>query len=455
MSVRLFRDRARQVIGHEQDRIWFPRQVGAFARFLDLDDSQPIPIEEESVIRYLRSLLDAGRPAWQRLQFVRALECYQDSVRRERSEVLVSIKKKLIEIEGRERLSGKRTSSSSGGPEGQGAAVADVAGKIDPSEPELLRRTRVELRRMRYKYATERAYIGWLRRFMVYCQSEDLENFGEGEIKEFLSDLATDQNVAPSTQQQAQSALLFLYQKVLAREIEFLNVSKATKPVRLPVVLSREEIGQLAGRFREQRLLMFQLMYGAGLRHKECRRLRVKDICFDQGQIVVRDGKGERDRVTVLPQCCVEGLRAQIASIGRLHERDLDCGLGEVYLPYALAKKYPNASRDFVWTWVFPSSVIRTDPRSGTRWRHHVSEAYFTKEFAIVMKLAGVQKDAVPHSLRHSFATHLLEDGADIRTVQALLGHKDVSTTMIYTHVMNRPGITVISPADRLLGRGE
>ena len=191
-------------------------------------------------------------------------------------------------------------------------------------------------------------------------------------------------------------------------------------------------------------------MYGSGLRHKECRRLRVKDVAFDQGHIVVRNGKGDQDRITVLPQCCVPELQRQIEAVRHLHQRDLRRGYGKVYLPHALARKYPNANREFGWQWVFPSPKFSKDPRSGQVWRHHISESVFANNFKRALMNAKIHKNAVPHSLRHSFATHLLEGGSDIRTVQELLGHKDVSTTMIYLHVMNRPGIAVTSPADSL-----
>jgi integron integrase len=262
--------------------------------------------------------------------------------------------------------------------------------------------------------------------------------------------LAVEGNVTAGTQKQAKCALLFLYQKVLGRELGFLDMGQANKPSRLPVVLSRPEVVRLLPEFQGLRRLMFLVMYGTGMRHRECRRLRVKDVCFDEGHIVVRSGKGDQDRITVLPERCREALREQIEVVRRQHERDLDDGFGAVYLPHALERKYPNENREFGWQWVFPAKKLAKDPRSGKFRRHHVSDEYFGEFFKRAIDRVGITKNAVPHSLRHSFATHLLEDGADIRTVQELLGHKDVRTTMIYLHVMNKPGLAVRSPVDAL-----
>ena len=276
----------------------------------------------------------------------------------------------------------------------------------------------------------------------------------ESHLRSFLTGLAVEGDVSPNTQNQAKSALLFLFQKVLGREIGFLDVVSADKPMRLPVVLSRQEIATLLPEFQGTRRLMFLVMYGAGLRHAECRRIRIKDVCFDEGHLVVRSGKGEKDRITVLPDCCRQDLIEQVERVRRQHNRDLDNEMDAVYLPYALERKYPNANREFGWQWLFPAMQLSKDPRSGHIRRHHVGEDLFAKFFRTALKQSGIRKNAVPHSLRHSFATHLLESGTDIRTVQELLGHKDVQTTMIYTHVMNKPGIAVKSPADAVLASG-
>ncbi|MCL4123232.1 UNVERIFIED_CONTAM: hypothetical protein GTU68_031406 [Idotea baltica] len=309
-----------------------------------------------------------------------------------------------------------------------------------------------ELRLQGYAYDTEKAYLGWLRRLDDFCGDTPLVQASEKQIRAFLTRMATDGDVAANTQNQALSAFLFLFEKVLHRKLGYLDVQRSDKPVSLPVVFSQQEIAELAVLFYGRNRLMFDLMYGGGLRHKECRRLRVKDIQFDHQQIIVRDGKAEKDRVTILPERSIVPLREQIEITRRLHDRDLDEGFGEVFLPYALARKYPNANREFAWQYIFPSRQRSKDPRSGKLRRHYLSDGLFAGVFKKALKRSGIDKNAVPHSLRHSFATHLLENGTDIRTVQELLGHKDVSTTQIYLHVMNRPGLAVTSPADVVFG---
>ncbi len=443
MSVETFCRNLPSLPYGKNDRNWFPKWIRRYAGGLRRGKTDELPVDESVVIRFLQSLRDNGVPAWQRLQGARAVETYREHVLETDQPSLVAIKRTLQRLAAQER-SGVSNATDNG------QEVPDVVGPLPSNEPELIGRLRGELRRLDYKYKTEKAYVNWVNRFIRHCKSPDLDCFGEAEIKAFLTKLAVEGDVTSSTQKQAKSALLFLYQKVLGRELGFLDVSRATKPERLPVVLSREEIERLMPKFTGRNRLMFRLMYGSGPRHKECRRLRVKDVDFDQGHIVIRDGKGDKDRITVLPDCCVADLRRQIEAVSRLHEQDLAEGFGEVYLPHALAQKYPNASRQFCWQWVFPSRRISKDPRSGKARRHHLSESAFGGCFTAALRNEGITKHAVPHSLRHSFATHLWEDDSDIRTVQELLGHKDASTTMIYTHVMNRPGIAVKSPADVL-----
>ena len=264
----------------------------------------------------------------------------------------------------------------------------------------------------------------------------------EAEVTDFLTQLARDGNVAASTQNQALSALLFLYKEVLKQEIGWLDsVERAKKSTRLPVVLSRDEVHRIFQHLSGTHRLMAGLLYGSGLRLMECVRLRVKDLDLPQLQIIVRDGKGAKDRVTMVPVSLAQPLRRHLQKIKMQHEEDSEIGFGTVHLPTALERKFPNAHREWIWQYVFPSSRLSRDPRSGIQQRHHIDESMLQMAVRKAVRASGVDKLATCHTLRHSFATHLLENGSDIRTVQELLGHKDVSTTMIYTHVLNRPGI--------------
>jgi integron integrase len=275
---------------------------------------------------------------------------------------------------------------------------------------------------------------------------------GKDEVEAFLTSLAVARNVAAATQNQALAALLFLYREVLGEELPWLDdVTRAKKPARLPTVLTREEMAALLGRIGDGEMqLIVRLLYGSGMRLLECLRLRVKDVELSRHEIVVRDGKGGKDRVTMVPVQLASALQAQVAHCRALHEADLAAGRGEVWLPDALAVKYPRAARTFGWQYVFPAAGLSVDPRSGAVRRHHVDEKRVQRTVRAAAARAGIVKPVSPHTLRHSFATHLLESGYDIRTVQELLGHADVSTTMIYTHVLNRGGRGVVSPIDRL-----
>jgi len=262
--------------------------------------------------------------------------------------------------------------------------------------------------------------------------------------------LATRDKVAPSTQNQALSALLFLYREVLGVALPWMeNVVRAKRPRRLPVVLSKGEASTVLRHLSGREWLMASLLYGSGLRLMECVRLRIKDVDLQRGEITVRDGKGGKDRRTVLPSSLREALRLQVETSRALHTRDLDAGFGEVWLPHALSRKYPNAGRTMAWQYLFPASRRSRDPRDGRERRHHIDEKHLQRSIAQAARLAGIDKPVGPHVLRHSFATHLLESGADIRTIQELLGHKDVATTQIYTHVLNRGAGGVLSPLDR------
>jgi integron integrase len=316
----------------------------------------------------------------------------------------------------------------------------------------LLTRVREAIRLRHYSLRTEKAYVNWIRRYILFHNKRHPKNMATREIEAFLTHLAVDKNVAASTQNQAFSALLFLYRHVLEIELDdSIDALRAKKPKRLPVVLTKEEVRALLVALPDKYRLKGQLLYGSGLRLMECLRLRVKDVDFAMSQIIVRDGKGAKDRITMLPQTLRRPLQKHLERVRRLHEKDLSRGFGQVYLPFALQNKYPNADRGWHWQYVFPASKLSVDPRSGIRRRHHAYESTLQKVIKKAVRKAEINKPASCHTLRHSFATHLLEDGYDIRTVQELLGHKDVSTTMIYTHVLNRGGRSVKSPVDNLL----
>jgi len=319
------------------------------------------------------------------------------------------------------------------------------------SAPRLLDRVRDAIRRRNYSYRTEETYVHWIRRFIFFSGKRHPEDMGAAEVTAFLSHLARERDVAAATQNQALSALLFLYKEVLARPLPWLDdLERAKRPARLPTVLSRSEVQRMLAAMRGTKWLMASLFYGAGLRLTECLKLRVKDVDFEYRQILVRDGKGAKDRVTMLPQSTIEPLKRQLAVAKVLHDADLAAGHGDVELPDALARKYPRAPYEWAWKFVFPSHKLSIDPRSGALRRHHVYENYVTRGVKEAARAARIDKHVSCHTLRHSFATHLLEGGYDIRTVQELLGHADVSTTMIYTHVLNKGGRGVASPLDRL-----
>jgi len=297
---------------------------------------------------------------------------------------------------------------------------------------------------------TEEAYVGWVRRFIFANDKRHPRELGAREVEAFLTHLAMHGRVAASTQNQALSALLFLYREVLQQELPWMeNIRRAKRPERLPVVLSREEVAALLEEMNGVTWLMASLLYGAGLRLMECVRLRVQDVDFVRREITVRQGKGGKDRRTMLPAIIVDALQGQLAEARRVHERDLAAGFGAVWLPNALARKYPNAAREWAWQYVFPASSRSIDPRSSVERRHHLDETVLQRAVKQAVRRARIDKPATCHTLRHSFATHLLEAGHDIRTIQELLGHKDVSTTQIYTHVLNRGGRGVLSPLDR------
>ena len=321
---------------------------------------------------------------------------------------------------------------------------------VSQDSPKLLDRLRTQIRLRHYSLRTEQTYVDWARRYILFHGKRHPKEMGAAELRDFLSHLAVDRNVAASTQNQAKSALLFLYREVLQIELPWLDEVIAAKTAkRLPVVLTQVEARDLLGAMSGAMGLIASLLYGTGMRLLEGLRLRVKDVEFTRREIIVREGKGNKDRVTVLPENLILPLKAHLEKVQALHERDLAAGFGEVYLPNALAVKYSNTPKAWGWQFVFPSPVRSIDPRSGVERRHHVYETSVQRAVREASRLAGITKPVTPHVLRHSFATHLLQAGYDIRTVQELLGHKDVQTTMIYTHVLNRGGRDVVSPLDR------
>jgi integron integrase len=305
------------------------------------------------------------------------------------------------------------------------------------------------LRMSHYSYRTEQAYVDWVRRYILFHKKRHPQDLGAQEIRDFLTHLATDRNVAASTQNQALSAILFLYREVLHKEIEPVLLTSARRPERLPTVLSRDEVVRILAQLVGMHKLMAQILYGSGLRLMECVRLRVKDLDFDYKTITVRDGKGEKDRITPMPDSLIPSLQRQVERVRLLHDEDLAAGYGHVYLPNALEKKYPNAAAELGWQFLFPAPKCSLDPRSpGVKRRHHIEASGLQRSVKEAARKAGINKHVTCHTFRHSFATHLLQNGYDIRTVQELLGHKDVRTTMIYTHVLNRGGLAVKSPLD-------
>ncbi|MCH8338219.1 MAG: integron integrase [Chloroflexi bacterium] len=313
----------------------------------------------------------------------------------------------------------------------------------------LLDRVRQSIRLKNYSIRTEQAYVSWVRRFILFHDKRHPRQMGSAEVERFLSHLAVDRNVAASTQNQALSALLFLYREVLKKELEYpIDSIRAKRPKRLPTVMTKQEVRNVIGRMTGKNQVMAKLLYGSGLRLMECVRLRVQDLDFGQRQIIVREGKGGKDRATVLPDSLIDPLKRHLRHVKLVHEDDIADGHGGVYLPNALETKYPNAHREWIWQYVFPAAKLSMDPRGGILRRHHADPSGLQRAVKKAARSTGIEKRVSCHTFRHSFATHLLENGYDIRTVQELLGHKHVSTTMIYTHVLRRGGRGVRSPLD-------
>ncbi|HEX5056974.1 MAG TPA: integron integrase [Gammaproteobacteria bacterium] len=317
------------------------------------------------------------------------------------------------------------------------------------NNPRLLDRVRHKIRTKHYSIRTERSYVQWIKSYIHFHGLQHPKGLDASHIEAFLTHLAVEKSVSASTQNQALSALLFLYKDVLEIDLPWLDgITRAKHSRRIPVVFTQDEVTRVLGALQPPYLLMAKLLYGSGLRLMECLRLRIKDVEFERRQIIVRDGKGGKDRVTLLPDRIAGDLRVQLIKAKELHDMDLTAGYGEVYLPFALERKYPNANREWAWQYVFPASKRSFDPRSGKQRRHHLDEKALQRSVKLAVREAGIHKPASCHTFRHTFATQLLENGYDIRTVQELLGHKDIRTTQIYTHVMNKGANAVRSPLD-------
>ncbi len=325
---------------------------------------------------------------------------------------------------------------------------------MQPSQPrpkKLLDQVREVIRVKHYSYRTEETYVQWIRRYILFHDKRHPKDMGVPEIEAFLTHLAVTQQVSAATQNQALSALLFLYRQVLCQPLdERIEAVRAKRSTKLPTVLTPEEVASVIQQMSGVHRLIVQLLYGSGLRLRETMQLRIKDLDFPQHQIVVRDAKGQNSRVTMLPERVVPTLKEHLQGVKRIQEQDLEQGYGAVSLPFALARKYPNANRQWIWQFVFPASTRCRDPRSEAIVRYHLHESGLQKAVKQAVRSVGLQKRVSCHTFRHSFATHLLQNGYDIRTVQELLGHKDVKTTMIYTHVLNRGGYGVQSPLDKV-----
>ncbi|WP_338846277.1 integron integrase [Massilia sp. W12] len=329
--------------------------------------------------------------------------------------------------------------------------MPDITPHTGTPPPKLLDQLRAKIRLRHYSIRTETQYVHWVRRFILFHGKRHPKDMGGPEVEAFLSNLALEGNVASSTQNQALSALLFLYREVLEQDLPWMDgVVRAKRPARLPVVLTEREVSAILERMHDTYGLLARLLYGTGMRVMECVRLRVKDIDFERCEILVRDGKGAKDRVTMLPRTLLQPLQTHLAWRKTLYEDDLAAGMAAVFLPNALARKYPHAELEWGWQYVFPAGSYSKDPRSNHTRRHHLDEKLLQRAMKRAVTAAGLAKPATPHTLRHSFATHLLQRGYDIRTVQELLGHADVATTMIYTHVLNKGGRGVDSPLDLL-----
>ena len=423
-------------------RLWF----ASLARFHKVRNSHTWDFDNDHVIEFLRSKLSERMPTWKRLKIVQGLIWYRNNVRKSARPELEPIRSKLREMAAAERERAAKVSPAE-------ATIEGVVGKIDPRLPEAIQALKRVMRLKGNPYNSEKAYVGKVKAFMEDFGLQTLADFGDigaTEVEAHLTDLAVDGDVAPSTQNQAFFALQYFFENVLKRHLGEIDATRSTKAKRIPTVMSKSEVGRVLSFLSGIYLLIAQLLYGCGMRISECLRLRVKDIDFDQMLIEIHNSKGDKSRFVPLPRQMVEPLRRLMANRLELHERDLANGKASVWLPFALDRKFPAAHREFKWQFLFASAKFSRDPKTGKRHRHHLHTDTFPVHLRRAVQQAKLTKYATSHTFRHSFATHLLQDGTDIRTIQELLGHSDIATTMIYTHVLARPDVRVVSPLDRL-----
>jgi integron integrase len=419
---------------------WSAYWLSEYRRWLKKDSRSELSTEVADVTAFLIGLRARKKQAWQRHQALRAIIDYTKNVLHRSTMELeeMSIKlSRLVREEERKQI----------------AEAGDRAGVIPTNEPLVLQGLRRHIRISGLKLSTETAYAKWAKQFVDRFElphNSTWEAITESHVEDFLSELVLERNVAPSTQNQAFNALLYVFDWVLNRPLEEVDALRAKENRCLPIVLSVAEIERLMQEFFGRDRLIARVLYGCGLRIGECVSLRIKDIDFDRKLITVRETKGCEDRTTLLPDCLVEDLKLAVRNRSVRHEEDLAAGMGKVYMPYALARKYPNQQTHLNWQYLFASEKLSKDPRSGQIMRHHIHRSTFCRKFTAAVLRAGIGKPAHTHTMRHSFATHLLEQGTDIRTIQMLLGHKDISTTMIYTHVLQNGPVGVRSPLDRI-----
>jgi integron integrase len=424
---------------------WYVNWITQFTRFMNQKPLEQCTVKDVNC--FLSKLRDENRETWQVEQATHALRyMYRDFL-----QVSWALLKSDSVCKNNGKISDELPSCQFLQFQPDNLVFRDnvLTKEIESKYKELFNRLRTGIRTRHYSLSTEKTYVHWVRRFLYFHVKNSFENLGTAEIKSYLEYLAVERKISSSAQNQALNAIVFFFKQVIKKEVgEIGAFTRARQRKRVPVVLVREEVDRLLNALSGVHALMAGLLYGSGLRLMECVRLRVKDVDFAQNQIVVRDGKGNKDRITILPKCYHGPLHDQLSRVKKVYEEDVAKGYGEVYFLPSLERKYPNAPREWIWQYVFPSIGLSVDPRSGKIRRHHLHETVLQRAVKKAAYRVGLNKRVTTHTFRHSFATHLLQNRYDIRTVQELLGHADVSTTMIYTHVLNQPGLAITSPID-------